>query len=301
MEICATPQISVVIAFYNHEKFIDKTLAGIEAQEFDGKIEVIIHDDASTDGSEEIYRQFAAESKHAVKIIRQEENIYSRRISLWPEVLSLLSGEYIAFCDGDDYWTSPTKLSNQYKALEVLPNVNLCFHKVFRVNYLTEIVAGYFGDYGEKPKLFPSSVVIEFDGGFIPTASILLRRNVFEIMPKWVFETPTPPGVDYFFQAFGSLSGGALYLPMCAAAYREGDPQSWTNRVMLDPKNQYEFEITYLEYLLRMREFLGTEYEQSVDTLIMRRFISFCHQCFTRNQIKDIWPIIDIMRSHQRN
>ena len=89
-------KISVVVLVYNHAPYLEKALAGIEMQEFEGDLEVIIHDDASTDSSSDIYLNYKNCSRHDVKVIRQSTNKYRCRISFWPEIMSICTGQYVA-------------------------------------------------------------------------------------------------------------------------------------------------------------------------------------------------------------
>jgi glycosyltransferase involved in cell wall biosynthesis len=290
--------ISVIVQVFNHEKLLEKALTGIEVQEFDGTIEVIIHDDASTDQSPSIYNRYAENSRHTVKIVRQPENKFSRKIPFLPDILAACTGKVIAVCDGDDFWVSPLKLANQYKALEILPNVDICFHKALRVNWLSEAGFGYLADYGNEPKLFSPAQVIEGDGGFMPSASLMIRRSVFDAMPQWIFEPPAPPAGDYFWQVYGAQRGGALYLPMCAAAYREGHPESWTQQIIANQKHFIDFDLAFLSYIFQMRESIDPQYKGSVDNFIMRRFLDACSRCHQGRQIEDIWRLISLMSNN---
>lgn len=146
-------------------------------------------------------------------------------------------------CEGDDFWLTSGKLAYQCSALDQLPHIDLTFHKVARMHWQTEQLNGYYADYGEEPKLFAPADVIVGDGGFIPTPSLMCRRDVFDRLPQWFFTRP--PVEDYFVQVFGALRGGALYLPLCAAAYREGDPTSWSQRVVANPDITSKFELGF--------------------------------------------------------
>ncbi|MRW92825.1 glycosyltransferase [Duganella sp. FT80W] len=282
----ATQTVSVVVLVYNHENYLGKALSGIEAQQLNRPIEIVIHDDASTDGSEAIYRQFAATSRHTVKIICQPQNIYSRQISMWPYIMAECSGELVAICEGDDFWTSPDKLAMQCNGLELLPHVDLCFHRATRVRWNDDQVTGNYADHGDEPRLFAPGQVIEGDGGFMPTPALLVRRSVFDRMPDWFFQRP--PVTDYFIQALGSLRGGALYLPLLGAAYREGDPTAWNQRVRVDLSTTNQFELDFIEHLFYLRGTVPAEFAGNVDHIIHAHYIKLCHMCFVHRRMEDV-------------
>jgi len=297
MHTTSTPTISVIVFVFNHEKYIERSLASIESQEIDANIEIIIHDDASTDGSQAIYRNFAQRSRHTVKIIRQPENKYSKRISMWPDIIPACSGDFFALCDGDDFWISTEKLAHQLHGLMLMPNIDLTFHKVARVHYSTEAHTGYYGDYGDEPKLFTAAAVIEGDGGCIPTASLMCRRGVLDTLPAWFFDQP--PVEDYYIQVFGALKGGALYLPMCAAAYQEGDPQSWSQRTLANIASANSFELRFIEYLFHLRATLAAEFAANVDKIMLNHYLTLCRQCFTHHAMEDLGKLAKLIEQYR--
>lgn len=291
------PKVSVVVFVYNHEKYLEKTLASINAQDISGGLEIVIHDDASTDNSEAVYRRIAETSRYPIKIIRQAENKYSQQISMWPYILAECTAPYIAICEGDDFWLAPEKLAYQSDALDQLPHIDLAFHKVARVYWEGEGMLGYYADYGEEPKICSSAEVIEGDGGFIPTPSLMCRRSVFDGLPDWFFEKP--PIEDYFIQVFGALRGGALYMPMCGAAYREGDPQSWSQRSISSIERATNFELHFIEYMLRLRATLPEQFTPHVDNLMQRHYLLLCRLCFSHHRSAELIRLGQLFERYQ--
>ncbi len=112
------PLVSVNIATYNHKEFIGQCIEGALMQKTNFSFEIIIHDDASTDGTSDIVREYAKKYDNVLAIV-QEDNLFSQGQN--PSVehgLSRAKGKYIALCDGDDYWTDPYKLQKQFDFLE---------------------------------------------------------------------------------------------------------------------------------------------------------------------------------------
>lgn len=295
--VVSDPKISVILCVFNHARFLDKALESIDTQSTSEDFEIIIHDDASTDDSRNVYERFQASSRRSVTVVRQTVNKMSRKISFWPEVFELCRGELVTFGDGDDFWTTPIKLQNQYVALGALPHVDLCFHRVTKVDHSTEAPTGTLGDYGDEPRLFSAATVVEGDGGFMPTISLMLRKTVLSALPQWYFRPP--PIEDYFLQVQGSLRGGALYLPMHAAAYREGDPQAWTQRVTADPKLKIAFEGRLVSSLLDMAETIPESLLPNVEKVLMRYFLQLCHGAYTQAQYGDIWRAVDELHARR--
>ena len=119
------PVVSICCITYNHGKYIRDAIEGFLMQETTFPVEILIHDDASTDGTAEIVKEYAAGYPQLVKAILQAENQYSKgrmgSICAFPKV----SAEFIAICEGDDYWLTGSKLETQVRYLLANPPVSL--------------------------------------------------------------------------------------------------------------------------------------------------------------------------------
>ncbi len=125
-----TPVVSVRCLTFNHELYIEQALDGFLMQETNFPFEVVVHDDASTDRTADIIRQYESKYSKIIKPIYEIENQYSKHDgSITRIVNAALKGKYIAICEGDDYWTDPLKLQKQVNFLEANPDFSLCFHR----------------------------------------------------------------------------------------------------------------------------------------------------------------------------
>lgn len=124
------PLVSVCCLAYNHAPYIRDCLEGFVMQRTDFPFEVLIHDDASTDGTADIIREYEAKYPEIIKPIYQSENQYSRGVNVGFKTLDLVQGKYIAFCEGDDFWCDPLKLQKQVECFRRFDNVGLVFHRV---------------------------------------------------------------------------------------------------------------------------------------------------------------------------
>lgn len=123
--------VSVVCTAYNHEKYIRSALEGFMMQKTSFAYEVWVHDDASTDGTADIIREYEKKYPDIIRPIYQKENQYSKGISITRElIIPQTRGKYIAICEGDDYWTDCSKLQKQFDALENNEECKMCVHKV---------------------------------------------------------------------------------------------------------------------------------------------------------------------------
>ncbi|MDH1881984.1 glycosyltransferase family A protein [Empedobacter sp. GD03797] len=120
--------VSIICDCYNHEKYIAQALDGFLMQNCDFKFEVLIHDDASTDNSAAIIKEYELKYPEIIKPIYQKENQYSKKVNIWKDYqFSRAKGKYIAICEGDDYWIDPLKLQKQVDFLENNEDYSSCF------------------------------------------------------------------------------------------------------------------------------------------------------------------------------
>lgn len=223
------PLVSICCITYNQESYIEDAIEGFLIQETDFRFEIVIYDDASTDRTGKIIKKYAEEYPILFKPIFQVQNQYSKGIKTLPLAVLYATGEYIAICEGDDYWTDPSKLRVQIEEMRKQPDCNISCHPA-----IAKYMDGSKSDrviqrLSKGNRLLDTGVVISGDGSFCVTASLLLKKKVFDTMPDW-FYTKAPVG-DFFLQIYGSLGGGMLYIDRTMAVRRENVPGSWTVRV----------------------------------------------------------------------
>ena len=111
--------VSVIMLSYNHEEYMRQALDSVLGQQTDFPFEVIIHDDASTDGSQKIIREYAGKYPHIIRPVLQTENQYSQDVDFIEKFMyPMVRGKYVAYCECDDYWCSMDKLAKQVAFLE---------------------------------------------------------------------------------------------------------------------------------------------------------------------------------------
>ena len=118
------PLVSVVVLVYNHEKYIADALDGILMQKVDFEYEIVLGEDCSTDKSREIVLRYAQRHPEKFKLLLHESNIGANANQR--TILSACTGKFIAFCEGDDYWTDPLKLQKQVNILIEHPDTIIC-------------------------------------------------------------------------------------------------------------------------------------------------------------------------------
>jgi len=128
------PLVTIRCITYNHVNFIRDAIEGFLSQETTFPVQVLIHDDASNDGTSVVLRNYQRKYPNLIKVIIQKTNIYSRGKKPGRFLRSLVQGKYIAFCDGDDYWADPSKLQKQVMFLERNPDYIMTYHDTKVVN-----------------------------------------------------------------------------------------------------------------------------------------------------------------------
>lgn len=220
------PKVSVLCITYNHAKFIRDCLDGFVMQKTNFPFEVLIHDDASTDGTADIIREYAEKYPDIIKPIFQTENQWSKGIYVdkeynWPRI----NGEYVALCEGDDYWTDPYKLQKQVDFLESHPDYSVCFHSV-RVTW----------DDGRAPDyIYPSKKFLKGRTTF--KLSDLLNDNFIQtnsVMYRWRLECKDlfPDGIlpcDWYLHMLHAQVGKIGFIPDIMGVYRRNAGGIWTN------------------------------------------------------------------------
>lgn len=175
--------VSVLILAYNHEKYIDETLRGVVQQKTDFKFECYVHDDASTDSTQEIIKSYAEKYPDIIIPYFQKENQFSKGIKpLTKFIYPQLNSKYVAYCEGDDYWTDERKLSKQVGFMEKNPQYSFCCHDVnmkYEQGMLEKDIFYQKPDEGN----FEIKFIDEFLNHFIATPTIVAKRELIVNVP----------------------------------------------------------------------------------------------------------------------
>ena len=212
------PVVSVICITYNHENFIREAIEGFLMQETTFPVEIFIHDDASTDGTTEIVKEYAEKYPKLFWTLLQTENQWSKGApnSYFFGLIQKQRGEFIALCEGDDYWIAKNKLQKQFEVLQAKPLAALVFHNTWVRN--SESRFDYFLNCGIDKREFSFEDVISRKW-FMATASLCFRKQFLDIKPNLSFCRSG----DILIHAALSLRGTVLYLDEVKAVYRRHD------------------------------------------------------------------------------
>ena len=249
--------VSILCITYNHGNYISEALESFLMQKTDFKYEVLIHDDASTDKTADIIRQYEGKYPDLIKPIYQIENQFSKGGKVGSINRDRAIGKYYALCEGDDYWSDPYKLQKQVDFLEKNPDYSLCTHATLVVDSDSKKTIST-----TRPSLknqdFSIEEVIEGGGGFFATNSMVYRSDMGSIRPDFYYKNKFSFG-DYQLMILLAMIGKVYYIDEFMSVYRTNVPGSWTSRNRLDTKksvNHYQEVNTMLDMVNKETKYL---------------------------------------------
>ena len=216
------PLVSICCKTYNHEKYISDAIDSFLMQKTDFPLEIIIHDDASTDNTANIIKEYENKYPDIIKPIYQKENQYSKGVNtsinyIYPKV----QGKYISLCEGDDFWVDSRKLKKQIEFLESHNDYSMCFHAVKIVDTKKHFSGKYMGPYGKGSKTYSINKIGQ--GGFVHLSSIVMKAEFFKgTFPDWYVKQYRKIGGDFKLAIYLGIEGKTYYMDEVMSAYRTG-------------------------------------------------------------------------------
>lgn len=261
--------VSVICMAYNHEKYIRRCLDGFVNQKTNFKYEVLINDDASTDKTADIIREYEMKYPEIIKPIYQTENQYSQGVSIVKtQLIPRTQGIYIASCEGDDYWIDNYKLQKQFDFMESHPEYSMCVHRAIYRSVNNE---GSFTD-NVVPKIlkgqdFNVEDTILGGGALVATNSMFRRKELFLNMPSCF---KAKGFSDYQTIMYATMVGKLYCFEDVMSVYNYCTPGSWTSRVWSDSNKK----ISHLKEENRMLNAVDDYYEKKYHTAIEKKIHS---------------------------
>lgn len=260
-------KVSVCVPTYNHEKYIAQMLDGALMQQTDFSFEIVIGDDGSTDSAPAIIQEYAQRFPDKIQAYLHPQNLGPKEPKEFGgrnNVLFLLKacqGEYVALCEGDDYWTDPLKLQKQVDFLEKHPDFSISHHDL-EVIYEDNSPSHSFNAIDQKAV---SSIedLLE-DRWFVGTAS-LMYRNFFlkEDFASWHHRAAAG---DWALVIQLAARGKIGYLPEVMGKYRKhrgglSNVHAVTNAYFLRNRRQMFIDVD---------QWLGHQYESIVEKTVQK-------------------------------
>jgi glycosyltransferase involved in cell wall biosynthesis len=220
----ANPLVSICCIAFNHATYIEKCINGFLIQKTNFPFEILIHDDASLDGTQEIIQNYKNKFPNIINVVLQTENQYSRGVKPLSILFKLSKGNYIALCEGDDYWTDPLKIKKQYDFLNSNKRYSICYHNSILVDELGNTLNDKNLLYNSKRDL--SSFELTRAKGTIATQTSFFRR-----IPELPYQYKFVTNEDRFLFSILGKHGEAKYLDdITASGYRIHSGGVWSNQ-----------------------------------------------------------------------
>lgn len=214
------PLVTIRCITYNHEPYIRQCLEGFVMQKTNFPFEAIVHDDASTDGTAAIIREYAEKYPDIIKPIYETENQYSKHDGSLQRIMNAhIRGKYVALCEGDDYWIDPLKLQKQFDFLESHLDYGLV-HTDFNI-----ISESNIKEYRIRRKLGERQNVLEqiLLGNYdIGTLTVMFRKDLYDSLPKYYLSKKFPMGDLPLWIEFAAVAK-IKYISDVTANYRRLD------------------------------------------------------------------------------
>jgi Glycosyl transferase family 2 len=239
VNIAAEPMVSVVLRTYEHAPFVAQAIESVLIQEVPFEFELVIGEDRSTDGTRRVVESYAERHPEMVRTVLPAENLGHGAILR--RALDATRGRFIAYLDGDDYWTSPVKLRRQVEYLRANEGCVSCFHDVSLIYDAAGLPSGV-----TTPALAEAGFALEdvLTECFVGSPSVMFRRELVDALPSWAFESAW---IDWLIHIRAAERGPLGYIPEPLAAYRVHEGGMFTS---LDRISQIEEDLRFYRRLL---------------------------------------------------
>ena len=228
--------VSVMCICYNQVDYVADALDSFLAQETSFPFEILVNDDASTDGTTEVLLDYERRFPERVRVVTHEENQYSKGIYPWGTfLLPRARGRYVALCEGDDFWCDPTKLQRQFDVMEADPSLTACVHA--SVN-----VVASSGKRFSALHFYDRDRAVDLEDLFqqvqcFATNSLFVRADDLRAYRSSPIQPLAADGDHKLTLFFASTRGGMYYIDREMSAYRLFAKNSINRTMMLSPRH----------------------------------------------------------------
>ncbi len=276
-----TPLVSIKCMTYNHKDFIAQALDSFLMQKTNFPFEVLVHDDASTDGTDNVIRGYEKKFPKIIKPIYETENQWSKGNGAHHvKIDAQTKGKYIAICEGDDYWIDESKLQKQVLFLEKNTQYSMSCHNAYKID-MKNNKSCLFND--EKFSIIgPRELILEWH---IPTASILCKKDIYDKRLP-VKKEYVQGDIQIYLASFDK--GKIHYINKPMSVYRYNTSCSATEKSIANP-------FKYLNANILLWNDLNQFYNYKYNKWIVKKIRYDEYQIIKQKCIKKI-PLLQILR-----
>ena len=276
-------KLSVMMITYNHERFIAQAIESVLAQRVNFDCEIVIGEDCSTDGTRAVIMDFQRRYPGRIVPLLRDRNLGAMRN--FAETLAVCRGKYLAFLEGDDYWTHEDKLQTQINFLDEHPDYAICCH---RAQFVDETGAGQSGIFPTLPA-GTYTIADLFDGNWVVTGSVMYRWGSVGSLPDWFL---TLKMGDWPLHILVARAGKIHLMDEVMSVYRIHQGGIWSSLSHLDRLRASIGMLTALD------KHLGFQYTRTIRrTLAESYFEMACHARRDGNRTETGKHLVSCMRN----
>jgi len=287
------PVVSISCITYNHEIYIRQCLDSFLAQKVDFPIEIVIYDDASSDNTKQIIEEYTDRYPEIFRPLFNTENQYSKGIRGMNMKFNFnrCQGKYIAFCEGDDFWTDPLKLQKQVDFLEKNPGFMMTCSNYSEVDSDGKIICENAWEGNKLAPVISNRTILERYKPKILT-SVFRKESLDKSFPDSFFHSFN---TDNFLCAIATSSGPASFLNFNSGSYRIHNQGVWSGKSQI---GKYEMQ---LDTYAKMREyFLDTEQQIAIDNRIYNIQRKLSRLYFKNKRFLDGFSLVKILAKRNK-
>ncbi len=264
--------VSVICTAFNHGKYIRDTLEGFVMQKTDFKFEVLVHDDASTDNTADIIREYYEKYPDIIKPVIQTENQYSKGVLIIDDILyPLAKGEYLAFCEGDDFWTDENKLQRQIDFLKAHPEYVACVHNSTILDCTGKNKDELMVANNAEHDVNFEEVIFGMRNAY-QTSSLVVKKQYVVELPDF-YHTAVKFGFgDFPLAIWFTIAGKVRFLPYNMSTYRlMSSPYSWSYNNVTEVRKIVNNKEGVIAMLEAVKDYVSEERKSVLDKAILEQ------------------------------
>lgn len=253
-------KVSVYCQTYNQVSYIKSALDGFLMQDTDFPFEVVVYDDASTDGTSDIVREYADKYPDIIRAFIMEKNTWHvpERAKIALEFRKkYLKGKYTAYCEGDDFWIDRHKLQIQVDYMETHPECSMYVHNALWVDCRDGTMKAGNPYISNGAGYVSPKEIIMLENGHPPTASFLHRKEMFDSMPQWFNEAAVG---DYTLLLYAITCGNVYYNDRIMSVYRNFAVGSYTTTRKKDPYLTFYYHFGVTGFCIKYNQYTDYKY-----------------------------------------
>lgn len=285
------PLISISCTVFNQVDYIERCIEGFLDQKTSFPVEILIHDDFSTDGTVEILKKYESEYPGLIYPFFQKENQFSKGKQVNEFNFKRVKGGYVALCHGDDFWIDPYKLEKQLSVMKKF-KVGLCGHPAKEVDVKGDYLKKVTGYQVKKTVKIDAKELIKRNGNMLPFGSIMITKDVvadmLEYMPPVRFHT----GI----QMLAAWRRDLAVMPDVMMAYRVKVPGSTTEIMLGDIDKRFKTTLLRVGSIKCLKKIYGEEYRFVFDFLLAKQTSFF----FRRRVFGYAWSVFAFSISREK-